>query len=742
MIEEPTFMSFIRRPRPAALCAVLAAGSLALSAAPALAVTGGTPVAASDTTYAYTAKITVGAHDRGCSAVLVDPEWLLTAASCFAEDPAASLAVPAGVPAKATTAVVGRSDLTGTQGAERRVVELVPRTDRDVVLARLSRPVTTVTPATFSGGAPAAGAELTFAGYGRTKTVWAPNQLHTGVYTVDSTAAASVNVTGKGGVAACMGDAGGPVLSGGTLVGLTSRSSQGGCLGTDETQTSTAGVVARVDDLAAWVAQKAGATRIADFNGDAVEDIAVGDPMATVGGDTTAGLVRVVYGGGKGTAEITQDLDWVAGGAEPGDHFGNHLATVDYNEDGYTDLVVSASEEDLGTATDAGFVDILFGGRNGLGTGPAARHLEQGAGTGSIGTATPESNDRMGAALEAGTTAEGRPWVLIGAPGEAIGSLAKAGAAFYVHGDTSIDINQDSPGVPGAAEANDAFGTAVTGDSNFIAMGAPGDAIGGDANAGNLAVFSHTLDAAGRPTLVTGLDQDNEKINAGAEAGDKFGQALALVAYRPAGAATATDSILAVGAPGEALAAETGGAQLAEAGNVLLLQIKGDGTWDYLRALNQGSGSDDRSGTIEAGDRTGASLSAVNTAPRQVGSAETLKVAVGVPGEDLAGVTDAGAVHTFSLMGAAGANDSWIEAGDGDGVPGPASAGAKLGTSIHFTPRNLYVGMPYGPAATGAVHVLPFANAVTGGTSAPATTYQPGQGGLPAHGEYFGYAVR
>ena len=41
MIEEPTFMSFIRRPRPAALCAVLAAGSLALSAAPALAVNGG-----------------------------------------------------------------------------------------------------------------------------------------------------------------------------------------------------------------------------------------------------------------------------------------------------------------------------------------------------------------------------------------------------------------------------------------------------------------------------------------------------------------------------------------------------------------------------------------------------------------------------------------------------------------------------------------------------------------------------
>ncbi|MDU0302745.1 S1 family peptidase [Streptomyces sp. PAL114] len=734
-------MSLIRRPRTAALGAVLAAGSLALGAAPAVAVTGGTPVAGSDTTYAYTAKITVGAHDRGCSAVLVDAEWLLTAASCFADDPAASLAVPAGVPSRTTTAVIGRPDLSGTQGAERRVVEIVPRTDRDVVLARLSRPVLNVTPAAFATTAPASGAELTFAGYGRTDTVWAPPKLHTGTYTVDSTEATSANVTGKD-AAACMGDTGGPVVSAGKLVGLTSRSFQGGCLGTDEAQTSTAGVVARVDDLASWVEEKAGATRVVDFNGDAVEDIAIGDPMATVGGDTTAGLVRVVLGGGKGTAEITQDLDWVPGGSEAGDHFGNHLATVDYNEDGYTDLVVSASEEDLGSAVDAGFVDILFGGKGGLGSGPAARHLEQGAGTGSIGTAKPESNDRMGAALEAGTTAEGRPWVLIGAPGEAIGSLAKAGGAYYVHGDTSIDITQDSPDVPGAAEANDGFGTAVAGDSNFIAVGAPNDAIGGDANAGNLAVFSHKLDSAGRPTVVTGLDQDNAEINAGAEAGDKFGQALALVAYRPAGAATATDSILAVGAPGEALAATSGGPQLAGAGNVLLLHFEADGGWEYLRALNQGSGTDDRSGTIEAGDQTGASLSAVNIAPREVGSAETLKLAVGTPGEDLAGVTDAGAVHTFSLMGAAGANDLWIEAGDGDGVPGPPSAGAKLGTSIHFTSRNLYAGMPYGPVSTGALHVLPYPNAVTGGTSRPATTYQPGQGGLPSHGEYFGYAVR
>ncbi|NED85473.1 esterase, partial [Streptomyces sp. SID11233] len=123
------------------------------------------------------------------------------------------------------------------------------------------------------------------------------------------------------------------------LVALTSQSYQGGCFGTDEEQTSTAGVAARVDDLKSWVDATTGAPGITDFNGDGVEDIAVADPKATVGSAAGAGLVRVVYGADKGIAQIDQDLDWVTGAAEANDAFGGALATVDYNEDGYTDLV-------------------------------------------------------------------------------------------------------------------------------------------------------------------------------------------------------------------------------------------------------------------------------------------------------------------------------------------------------------------------------------------------------------------
>ena len=53
-----------RLSRVAALGAVLATGSLALSAAPAAAVTGGTPVADADTTYAYTAQVIVGSFSQ------------------------------------------------------------------------------------------------------------------------------------------------------------------------------------------------------------------------------------------------------------------------------------------------------------------------------------------------------------------------------------------------------------------------------------------------------------------------------------------------------------------------------------------------------------------------------------------------------------------------------------------------------------------------------------------------------
>lgn len=741
-----TTASVSRRSRLRSSAAVLAAIPLALTALPATAVTGGTPVADADTTYAYTAQVIVGNHDRGCSAALVDTEWLLTTASCFAADPAASLTVQAGAPRTKTTAVIGRANLSGTQGAQRRVVELVPRTDRDVVLARLDRPVTNVAPAALATTAPAAGSELTFAGYGRTKTAWAPLHLHTGKYAVDAVAATSADVTGTNGTAACSGDAGGPVISGGKLVGLTSRSFQGGCFGVDETQTSTAGVIARVDDLKSWIDSKVGATPIVDFNGDGVEDITIGDPQAVVAGKSTSGVVRIVYGGGKGTAEINQDLGWVPGDSESGDYFGEVLDTVDYNEDGYTDLVTGTPSEDIGTATNAGVVDILFGGPSGLGTGTEqARHFEQGQGAGGIKASGSEAGDRMGHAVAAGRTGDGEPYLVIGVPGESLvtasgTTAAKAGMAIYLRGSINISINQDKADVPGGIEANDGIGTAIAADAHHIAIGAPNEDIGGDDAGGTVLVFSHTLHTDGHPKPLFGMDQDLDTVSGGAEVGDEFGASLDLVEYRPAGAASATDSFLVVGAPGEGLVVQDGEAERAQAGAVYTFKVTNAGSYTQTATLWQGTADDAVTGTTETGDRYGEKVDAVNIAPRDVSSGANLRVAISSPGEAIGATANAGAVTTLPLLGAVGDSDYWIQAGSIAGLPGTPGANQYVGRSIHFIGTHLYIGTPYSSPA-GAAHALPWSN-VSSDTKAAVTSYTPGTGGLPAAGVRFGYAVR
>ncbi|MFJ9742009.1 S1 family peptidase [Streptomyces sp. NPDC101166] len=236
------------------LAAPLVAALLALSATPANALSG---TAAVDGTLAFTTRLEIGDGQKACSAALVHPYWLLTATSCFADNPDASLAIPTGAPKLKTTATIGRTDLTTSGGETRTVVELVAHPSRDAVLARLSRPVTTITPVSLAAAAATPGERLTVAGYGRTATEWAPARLHSGTFAVDSVAAETVATTGENGASVCMGDTGGPAvrLAGGKaeLVAVSSRSWQGGCFGADPAVTQTGAVSTRVDDLRSWV---------------------------------------------------------------------------------------------------------------------------------------------------------------------------------------------------------------------------------------------------------------------------------------------------------------------------------------------------------------------------------------------------------------------------------------------------------------------------------------------------------
>jgi hypothetical protein len=213
----------------------------------------GNPV--SDGERPYAVRVEIGGTDRACSGALIERMWIVTAASCFTDDPAQYPSLTPGAPRMATRVVVGRTDLTAGGGAVRSIVELVPRQDRDLVLAKLSSVVQGVPTVALSAEAPVAGEQLAVAGYGRTADEWAPIRLHGGTFGVTGTTGSDLNVEGQGGATICSGDSGGPVVRAGAggdlLLGVSSRSAQGGCFGSETT--SRAAVATRVDDITTWI---------------------------------------------------------------------------------------------------------------------------------------------------------------------------------------------------------------------------------------------------------------------------------------------------------------------------------------------------------------------------------------------------------------------------------------------------------------------------------------------------------
>ncbi|MGW2400790.1 trypsin-like serine protease [Kitasatospora sp. NPDC001664] len=192
---------------------------------------------------------------RLCTGTVVDPQWVLTAKSCFADAPDTSIEVAAGAPKTRTTVSIDRLDIASPLVQEVEVTELVPRADRDVVLLKLAKAVTGVMPLTIAPTAAATGEVLKTAGYGRAKDRWLAYEMHTGQFSVDSATATTLAASSVNGSTVCRGDAGGPVLresNGSTqVVAVNTRSWQGGCLGVTETRTGV--TQTRVDDLVSWL---------------------------------------------------------------------------------------------------------------------------------------------------------------------------------------------------------------------------------------------------------------------------------------------------------------------------------------------------------------------------------------------------------------------------------------------------------------------------------------------------------
>ncbi|MEU4213127.1 trypsin-like serine protease [Streptomyces sp. NPDC026206] len=215
---------------------------------------------AKDGQYQFTARIDIGDGKRSCTGALVESQWVLTAASCFADDPSQGFRITGGVPKQNTTVTVGRTDLTRETGTTAKAVELVPRGDRDLVMVKLDKSVAGVMPVPVSKMEPKQGDEFKVTGYGRTKDEWAPERLHSAAFGAGAVSAGAIELVGKSAEASlCKGDTGGPAFrekdGAFELAAINTGSWQGGCFGTDEAETRKGAVGTRVDDVADWVQQ-------------------------------------------------------------------------------------------------------------------------------------------------------------------------------------------------------------------------------------------------------------------------------------------------------------------------------------------------------------------------------------------------------------------------------------------------------------------------------------------------------
>jgi hypothetical protein len=111
-----------------------------------------------------------------------------------------------------------------------------------------------------------------------------------------------------------------------------------------------------------------------DYNGDGYSDLAIGVPNEGINGKAEAGMVNVIYGSASGLSATAvpdqrffQDSPDVADASEVDDHFGEALASGDFNNDGYNDTAASAPGDNAGASSATpGVVNIIFGSASGL----------------------------------------------------------------------------------------------------------------------------------------------------------------------------------------------------------------------------------------------------------------------------------------------------------------------------------------------------------------------------------------
>lgn len=338
----------------------------------------------------------------------------------------------------------------------------------------------------------------------------------------------------------------------------------------------------------------------------------------------------------------------------------------DFDGDARSDLAIGIPGQDLDGLVNAGAVEILYGGSNGL-KANGSQQLHRGL---SFVAGGLDAKAQFGASVVCGDfNADLYSDLAIGAPGD-----ADEGSVTVMYGSPTglkfrgDEWSQDSSGVAGVGRSGDRFGASLgagdfDGDGFFdLAVGAPQSRVDGDA-IGTVNVLYGS--AAGLTSIGDQLwHQDIGSIKGFGRAGDRFGASLGAADFDGDGR-----DDLAIGAPRD----RQDGIRM---GSVNILYGTKNGLDD---ANNQRwhQAKDGIAGTGRAGDKFGAALAAADFGGDGDGD-----LAIGVPGDTPSGIK-MGAIHV--LYGQpSGLRKAYADryTQDSDGINGDGSAGDKFGASL------------------------------------------------------------
>ena len=456
-----------------------------------------------------------------------------------------------------------------------------------------------------------------------------------------------------------------------------------------------------------------------DIDGDGYGDLVIGAPGESVGAIGGAGAFHVIYGSASGPSvtgdqAFSQETHGVGGVAEVGDFLGVVTVCADLDGDGFADVVVGAPYEDIGVKVNAGSIHIMYGSHGGLSTGSAAaRSVAWHQDTPGV-KGVAEASDGFGNALAIGDfNGDGNPDLAVGVSGEAIGSVAGAGAVHLFVGTSSgpsvvgnSALHQARPGVRGAVEEDDRFGSNLAvGDFDAdgyadLAIGVPFEDIGSLIDAGAVQIIPggpSGLSVAGDYSI----HQNSPGFAGGSEPGDRFGDFTTTGDFDGDGF-----DDLAVGVPFEDIGPVT------DAGATQVVYGSRAGLTG-ARDVAYHQDTPGVRGVVEPGDRFGGKLVAGDF---DANGRDDL--AISSPFEDVGSVVDAGTVHLL-LGSSAGlrVGGDLLFSQDTDGIPGVAEAFDQFGQHLLSSDisgdgaADLVVGAPRedlgGIIDAGAIYVAP-----------------------------------